>query len=156
MPSFFQFTQGTESRTRFQGDSSPLLGRFRAVPPPPDLHRRRSSQLGLLSSFNGRGSVHVGYGAVIAAELDAEDTQDALIDDEDEDLSWWDRTTRKLVDLWVEPRQGAVKKLVDVWWSRYGVLVFMPAALVSYTASPAPRGSPSLWGSYATWCEGVK
>ena len=70
MPSFFQFTQGTESRFR-PNDTSPLLGRFRAVPPRSDLGPRRHSSLGLLAETlgNGRGSVHVGYGAVIAAEL---------------------------------------------------------------------------------------
>lgn len=138
MPDFFQFTQGSESRSRPQSDSSPLLGRFRAVPPP--LTRRPSAgALGLLSSAlgNGRGSVHIGYGAVLAAELDDQEEVEAALEDDDDDHDersrWeklWSKTWRKTKDLWIEPRQVAVKRLVDVWWSRYGVLVFMPAALV--------------------------
>ncbi|KAJ4146531.1 hypothetical protein NW754_001996 [Fusarium falciforme] len=38
MPSFFQFTQGSESRVR-PNDSTPLLGRFRAVPRARALYR---------------------------------------------------------------------------------------------------------------------
>jgi len=133
MPSFFQFTQGTESRAR-PHDSSPLLGRFRAVPPRDGLPRRRSSQLGLLSA-GARGSVHVGYGALLAAELDDADSDDSDSDldaDDDDDgvRGLWRRAVRRQVNLWVDPKQGAVKKVVDVWWSRYGLLVLMPAALV--------------------------
>lgn len=141
MPSFFQFTQGTESRVR-PNDSSPLLGRFRAVPPRPDFGVRRNSQLGLLSDSlaglgGGRGSVHVGYGALLAAQLgDESDSEDECIRRDGRlelaaHVSAWDRLWQRwVVDLWVEPRQSAVRKVVDRWWSRYGLLVFMPAALV--------------------------
>lgn len=143
MPSFFQFTQGSESRIR-PNDSSPLLGRFRAVPPPPPPRgslARRPSQLGLLSerlaAAAGRGSVHVGYGALVAAELDNSDDDDGpggpgeTVDDLDDGLSRFERLWQKWVlDLWVDPRQGAVKRVVDKWWSRYGLLVFLPALLV--------------------------
>lgn len=140
MPSFFQFTQGSESRVR-PNDSTPLLGRFRAVPPRPGVVPRRHSQLGLLSStaaFDGRGSVHIlGYGAVpssaVAAELahidDAGSTtsSDGL---EDERTAWERAWQRWVLDIWVDPRQSAVKRVVDKWWSRYGFLVLMPALLV--------------------------
>ncbi|KAJ4997435.1 hypothetical protein K4K48_006904 [Colletotrichum sp. SAR 10_66] len=139
MPSFFQFTQGNESRTRFTSDSSPLLGRFRAVPQDSDVsgRRRRSSTLGLFS--NNRGSVHVGYGALLsAAGLDNNDDGADRVDLED--LSLWQRTWRRIVDVWVEPKQSAVKKVVDVWWSRYGCLVLMPAALaIAWCALPFPQ-----------------
>ena len=162
MASFFQFTQGTESRSRPHHDSSstPQPGRFRAVPPRPGMGQRRSSsQLGLLSAGarllsggggrdapghgqgQGRGSVHVGYGALIAAALDQEE------DDEGATTAagagsgvgggggggagggpgWWQAW---VLDLWVEPRQVAVRKVVQRFWSRYGLLVFLPAALV--------------------------
>lgn len=62
-------------------------------------------------------------------------------DDRDE---WTDRSTgvgrlsrlgRKLwmwaLDVWVDPTQSAVKKVVGVWYSRWGVLVVLPASLVS-------------------------
>ncbi|KAM0283894.1 hypothetical protein ACHAQH_002276 [Verticillium albo-atrum] len=143
MPSFFPFTPGQESRARFQPESSPLLGRFRAVPP--SIARRPShGALGLLSSAlgTGRGSVHVGYGAVLAAGLDDDDddVQTALEDAHDEERGFWGRMWRKTVDIWVEPKQAAVKRVVDVWWSRYGVLVVLPAALaIGWCALPFPQ-----------------
>lgn len=108
MPRFFQFTQGTESRVRAP-DTAPQLGRFRAVPPTD--RPRSSSQLGLLS--RSRGSI---YGAVASVAAAADDDETA-----------WQRL---VVDLWVAPRQTAVKRVLDKWWSRYGVLVFLPALLV--------------------------
>ncbi|KND91323.1 Uncharacterized protein TOPH_03930 [Tolypocladium ophioglossoides CBS 100239] len=147
MSSFFQFTQGSESRVR-PTDSSPLLGRFRAVPPRPGLGlgHRRHSQLGLLADrlAGGRGSVHVGYGALVAAELEADDDGDAqAVDDGDGDdgRSVWQRLWQGWVlDLWVDPRQTAVKRVVDRWWSRYGLLVFLPAVLaVAWCAIPFPQ-----------------
>ncbi|KAL2675328.1 hypothetical protein Neosp_011512 [[Neocosmospora] mangrovei] len=152
MPSFFQFTQGSESRVR-PNDSTPLLGRFRAVPPRPGVVPRRHSQLGLLSStaaFDGRGSVHIlGYGAVpssaVAAELahidDAGSTtsSDGL---EDERTAWERAWQRWVLDIWVDPRQSAVKRVVDKWWSRYGFLVLMPALLaVGWCSIPFPQYS---------------
>lgn len=136
MSSFFQFTQGTESRFR-PTDTSPLLGRFRAVPPRPELEHRRS-QLGLLADRYGigNGSLHVGYGAVLAAGLADEDDEDDSVNPraaggEDDEISRWQRLWKRwIIDLWVEPRQGAVKRVVDRWWSRYGLLVFLPALLV--------------------------
>lgn len=132
MSSFFQFTQGSESSRFRPSDTSPLLGRFRAVPPRPELGHRKS-QLGLLAERlgAGHGSVHVGYGAVLAAGLrdDSEEDED---ESEDDEKTWVNRVWRGWVmDLWVHPRQGAVKRVVDRWWSRYGVLVFLPALLVS-------------------------
>ncbi|KHN98912.1 uncharacterized protein MAM_03374 [Metarhizium album ARSEF 1941] len=151
MSSFFHFTQGTESRVR-PNDTSPLLGRFRAVPPRPDLTHRRSSQLGLLSNrpswlSDGRGSVHVGYGALVAARLAAEVDDDDAIDDDEQDrddhdgLSMWRRAWHSWVmDLWVNPKQLAVKRTVDRWWSRYGLLVVLPAALaIAWCAIPFPQ-----------------
>ncbi|ROT39694.1 hypothetical protein SODALDRAFT_358102 [Sodiomyces alkalinus F11] len=156
MPSFFQFTQGTESRERPTSDASPLLGRFRAVPPPPLTRRPSAGALGLLSSAlgNGRGSVHGGYGALLAAELENEDAARRALagdfgdDDDDNDDGGrrtsrgrtWRRIWRKTVDLWFEPRQAAVKRVVDVWWSRYFVLVILPATLaVAWCAVPFPK-----------------
>ncbi|WQF87267.1 hypothetical protein CDEST_12281 [Colletotrichum destructivum] len=142
MPSFFQFTQGNESRTRPTSDASPLLGRFRAVPQQSDVpgRRRRSSTLGLFAS-NNRGSVYVGYGALLSASsLDSYDNGGTRSDWED--LSAWERTWCKISDVWVEPKQSAVKGVVDVWWSRYGVLVLMPAALaIAWCAIPFPKYS---------------
>lgn len=134
MPSFFPFTQGTESHVQ-HNDTSPLLGRFRAVPPRDQPSGRRQS--GLLS--NRRGSVHVGYGALVVGEiLDADDEDDDSDDDSDDGtLSRWERIWQRwVVDLWVRPKQLAVKRIAEKWWTRYGLLVFLPAALVR---CPPPR-----------------
>jgi len=149
MPTFFQFTQGTESRARFQPDASPLLGRFRAVPPRPGQPGSRAARTpNLLSSL--RGGAHVGYGSVVGAGAaaaaaggfyagsDSDSDSDSGLEDEIARLEgvsrlgiWWRRRARRVVDLWVEPKQGPVKRVVDVWWSRYGVMVVFPALLVS-------------------------
>ncbi|KAH6697869.1 hypothetical protein EV126DRAFT_62043 [Verticillium dahliae] len=147
MPSFFPFTPGQESRARFQPESSPLLGRFRAVPPS-TARRPSHGALGLPSSAlgNGRGSVHVGCGAVLAAGLDDDDDDDdddvqaALDDAHNEGTGLGRRIWRKTVDVWIEPKQGAVRRVVDVWWSRYGVLVVLPAVLaIGWCALPFPQ-----------------
>lgn len=145
MPTFFQFTQGTESRARFNPDSSPLLGRFRAVPPRPGIGRGRSPGNQPNPFASARGSVHVGYGSILsAAGLDADDS-DSDSDFEDELAAIegvgpvrriWRRNMRKVSDLWVEPKQAAVKRVVDRWWSRYFTLIVLPALLVR---CPLPR-----------------
>lgn len=92
----------------------------------------------------------MGYGALIAAELEAaanEEGDDG--DDEDEGdnggsevfppgrnrpprvVRWLRRWGKRLNDTWVNPKAGAVRRTVDLWWSRWGVLVVLPAALVS-------------------------
>ncbi|KIL84492.1 hypothetical protein FAVG1_12283 [Fusarium avenaceum] len=138
MPSFFQFTQGTESHAR-PNDSAPLLGRFRAVPPRPGAIGRRRSQLGLFSNTSdNRGSVHIlGYG-VFSAEGDDDTDSDHELED---DRSLWHRLWQRWVlDIWVNPRQSAVRRVVDKWWSRYAFLVLMPALLaVAWCAIPFPQ-----------------
>ena len=69
------------------------------------------------------------YGTVLSGS-DADDSDDGdIVDNEDMGrLRRWGRTQR---DLWLEPKQAAVGRLVDKWWSRWTVLVFFPAALVS-------------------------
>ncbi len=131
MPSFFDFQQGSERPTT---DSSPLLGRFRAVPDAQRLGRRSSHRNSLLGSFTaGRG---FGYGGVFG-NGNGSDEGDLLENEDMGSLSRWGRTQR---DLWLEPKQAAVGKLVDKWWSRWAVLVFLPAALVSYTKCTVLEG----------------
>jgi len=168
MPSFFSFQQGSETvqNIRYSTEASPLLGRFRAVPRPSDLDRssprraRSTSQLGLLSA-GWRGSVHVGYGALIAAGLEAAAVDEDADDRDDEGGEDSDpiaspgrqrrsrlskqlrRIGRRLDDTWVNPKAGAVRRTVDRWWSRWGVLVVLPAALVGQVRSlvSVPVGS---------------
>lgn len=162
MPEFFPFIPGTETgraARQHASDSSPLLGRFRAVPRQP-----QQQHIGLLSS-GGRGSVHVGYGALVVGPEDDDDDDEASDDDDDSNnnndnrrcgytarrkMRRFARVSRRSVrDLWVAPRQTAVKRVVESWWSRWGVLVFLPAALVSlrfvlfalfYCSSTSRRG----------------
>ncbi|KAL1862607.1 hypothetical protein VTK73DRAFT_6696 [Phialemonium thermophilum] len=159
MPAFFSFQQGSESsHLRYNADASPLLGRFRAVPRPENATPRRprsNSQLGLLST-GWRGSVHVGYGSFLADRLggdaDDEDDSDGTESDPGRDgqseergplalLLWRGRKLgRRVRDVWVTPRARAVKRVVDVWWSRWTVLVLLPALLaVAWCAVPFPQ-----------------
>ncbi|PHH49237.1 hypothetical protein CFIMG_006908RA [Ceratocystis fimbriata CBS 114723] len=219
MPEFFLFTQGTDSAARYQPDSTPLLGRFRAVPPPQVEPPFRRAQLGLLASGRhpgsrrsnhcsssntnqssansnhhhthtrshsyysiGRsasharsmhdnlergGSVHAGYGAIMIPDLEASDnsTSDSS-DDSDADgedntglsamrsgparriVAWASsrlsravrRTRRKVVNLYIQPRQGTVKRAVNMWYGRYFVLVLLPALLaIVWCAIPIPQ-----------------
>lgn len=117
MPSFFDFQQGHDPRGGAT-DSSPLLGRFRAVP---DAQRRsHRNSLSLLGSFTaGRR-----FGGIFG------DGEDDSTEDGDGDgvVKGWVRTSR---DLWLDPKQAAVGKVVDKWWTRWMVLVVLPAVLVS-------------------------
>lgn len=125
MPSFFNFQQGTESHGS-ASDSTPLLGRYRAVPGAEGT-RRRSRGNSLFENLN-RGSIYGwGYEAVFGDTDGASDGGD-LADHEDMGrLRRWRRTQR---DLWLEPKQAAVARLIERWPSRWAVLVFLPAILV--------------------------
>ena len=145
MPPFFSFDQGNESAPRhsYANDASPPLGRFRAVPRT-DQNSNYARRIGgggggvggqLAGLIPWRGSVHIGYGALLAQQLeDADDEDDSDGEELDGDESWLVRWThriwRRMEDLWVTPKQAAVRKVADVWWSRWFVLVVLPAALV--------------------------
>jgi hypothetical protein len=170
MPTFFSFQQGSEDSSRFThhgNDSTPLLGRFRAVPRPQNNYhslragRARSSSGPLDVLTHGwRGSVHVGYGALLAAagfDDEGEEEESDETEDEDGDLGGDARTSRgqrvrqraqrqvrkfwsRTKDVWVTPRQGAVRKVVSKWWSRWTALVLLPALLaVGWCAVPFPK-----------------
>lgn len=151
MPAFFSFEQGSESRSRFPAtDASPLLGRFRAVPNSAGAQQsRRRGSLGLLSRASWRNSVHIGhgYGALIAAGIedpsDSDDDEDDLMVDENEArlVRWLRRRWRRAVeDIWITPKQAAVRRIATSWWRRWLVLVVLPAALaVGWCAIPFPQ-----------------
>lgn len=157
MPAFFPFTQGSESRVRPNSDASPLLGRYRAVPTAQQQSiGRRSSRRGLFgrrssaaaaaaASQQQYGSLRVGYGAAILDGGGVDDDDDDDDDLDDLDASRWARLWRRWVlDLWVRPRAGAVKRAADHWYSRYGLLVFLPALLVGspFTATTYIPAAP--------------
>ncbi len=135
MPSFFAFQQGTESRAPVS-ESSPLLGRFRAVP---DAQRRarRSNSNSLLGSLTGGRGFGGRYSLVFGNADDNDSDEGDLVDGEDMSaLKRWGRVQR---DLWLEPKQVAVAKVVDKWWTRWAVLAVLPAALVSNAVYVWPR-----------------
>ena len=82
--------------------------------------------------------MHVGYGAIAREEggVSEEDDDD---DEGDEDVTgdgcWRGlrRMARRMKNTWVDPKAGVVRGLVDVWWTRWGVLVLLPACLVSFS-----------------------
>ncbi|KAK4170363.1 hypothetical protein QBC43DRAFT_4630 [Cladorrhinum sp. PSN259] len=172
MPTFFSFEQGSERAQNVRHyntiESSPLLGRFKAVPrqnwssipPKPGIGRSRTAPgyLGGSSSNHNnsgrglgvhgagwRGSVHVGYGAISQEEEEEEEDEES----EDEDVEGNARQTcgrrlrrvgRRMKNTWVDPKAAVVRKLVDVWWTRWGVLVLLPASLaVGWVAVPFPQ-----------------
>ncbi|KAL2023608.1 hypothetical protein VTK56DRAFT_1765 [Thermocarpiscus australiensis] len=178
IPTFFSFQQGSERAQTgryLAAEASPLLGRFRAVPRPAvpggSGSRRAGSasalsapvpgggwggQLGLLSSAEPpwRGSVHVGYGALVAAAAGAEEGDgegwEEDEEEEGEEGGWCcagrtmgrrvRRVLMRLRDTWVDPKASVVRRVVDVWWSRWGVLVVLPALLaVAWCAVPFPQ-----------------
>ena len=126
MPSFFQFQQGTESRARLNTDSSPLLGRFRAVPDTSGGRRRSRgySGNGIFGTFR---AARIGYEAVFGGGSEDGESEEG----EDGHNGVVRRWGRKLRDLWLEPKQAAVRRTVDRWWSRWVVIAVLPAALVS-------------------------
>ncbi|KAI5864728.1 hypothetical protein GGS23DRAFT_460511 [Durotheca rogersii] len=196
MPQFFPFIPGTETgraARQHANDASPLLGRFRAVPPPAPWGPSSARASPPFVSWShprredGRGSVRVGYGygALLVSPGpgdedsgygDEDDDEDGDPDDSDDDSDDEDggcvgrfdggrragkrvwRSCRRLArlarrsvrDLWIAPRQAAVKRVVNSWWSRWGVLVFLPTALaVGWCALPFPQYplSPSHSGA---------
>lgn len=87
--------------------------------------------------------MHVGYGALVVGHDDDDVSVEELGGRNEGDVGEWERRWQKwIVDLWVHPRQGAVKKIADRWWSRYGLLVLLPAILtVGWCSIPFPQYS---------------
>lgn len=160
MPTFFAFQQGREDASRYNADASPLLGRFRAVPQDRREGSRnpyRASDSSFLSATHARHSVHVGYGALLAARLDAEAAREHSDDDDDasSDDEFGGLATRpgrfglakavkkawcRIDELFVTPLQQPVRKAVDKWWTRWSLLVLLPALLaVAWCALPFPK-----------------
>ncbi|KAK3984383.1 hypothetical protein QBC44DRAFT_388490 [Cladorrhinum sp. PSN332] len=149
-PTFFSFEQGSERAQNVRHyntvESSPLLGRFRAVPrqdyrsPKPRIGRSRTAP-GSLGGAGWRGSVHVGYGAISQEEEDREEEEEEEGPDSDgEEVVGFGRVWRRLKNTWVDPKAVVVRRLVDVWWTRWGVLVVLPASLaVAWVAVPFPQ-----------------
>lgn len=132
MPSFFTFQQGNESRTNLlTQETSPLLGRFRAVPVDTARRVRHRNSLTFLSSVYGYGSI---FGAPGEDGDERDYNRDEDSDDEDDGslrrwVLWLGRTLR---DLWIEPRQSVVARSMDKWWTRWTLLMVWPAIFVSF------------------------
>ena len=119
-----------------------------------------------------RGSVHVGYGyGALAAAMESDGDGDDDEDDDDEededgeerhagcccsgDGRFWRRLNRRVTrgwrrfgDTWVDPKASVVRKVVDVWWSRWTALVVFPALLVGVSPQYSARAGlydPGGW-----------
>ncbi|KAK3950301.1 hypothetical protein QBC32DRAFT_376614 [Pseudoneurospora amorphoporcata] len=167
LPNFFSFEQGSErAQGRYQNESTPLLGRFRAMPGGPGRRRESDDHQGLLSA-GWRGSVHVGYGALMAAAAEGGgEFDDSGSEDEDDSegdgmldsgflgagtiqgrtltrrvmLKKFNRARRRLYYTWVHPKASVIRRVVEPWWSRWFVLVILPAFLaVAWCAIPFPK-----------------
>ncbi|TGO35732.1 hypothetical protein BHYA_0148g00200 [Botrytis hyacinthi] len=139
MPSFFTFDQG---RDRFQTESSPLLGRFRAVPNAYTTNgrTRRKSLLGF--SIDGFGGAFGGRdegdeGGVDGYYFDGDEEEEGGV------YGWRGRVRKwggEFRDTWIEPKQRSVAGCVERWWWRWGVLVGAPSVLaVAWCALPFPQ-----------------
>jgi len=85
----------------------------------------------------------VGYGALVVGDDDVghseDDSDDGLEDGSGlSRLDWlWQRW---VIDLWVNPRQLAVKRVAERWYTRYGLLVVLPAAMtICWCSIPFPQ-----------------
>lgn len=151
MPSIFQFQQGTESRAQPNTDSSPLLGRFRAVPDTSGRRRSRGySGNGLFGTFSASrlGGVVFGVGSEDGSDEEGEGDGFGEGTKVRSVRRWVRRWRTKMRDLWLEPKQVPVRRAVDRWWSRWFVLAFLPAALVSAYSEDLRMGE----GGWRTIC----
>lgn len=126
MPSFFDFQQGTERPSNLHDSSAPLLGRFRAVP-----NTKKRARGGSVSHLFGSGYgsiVSTLTGGLVGHDSEAEDDEDSNAQEEGNTWRVWRKSIR---DLWIRPQQGAVRRCCDKWYSRWGSLVVLPAAIVS-------------------------
>jgi len=151
MPSFFTFQQGSsDSRSLPPSETESLrFGRFRAIP----LHlqqQQRRSVGGLFTGFpesstltrpllsgvgGGSGRYGSGYGAIDISRNKGAGRNDD--DDEEEedgvDERWW------LDRVLVSPRKKTVVWMMERWYRRWGVLVVLPAGIVSPHSVTAAR-----------------
>jgi hypothetical protein len=115
MPTFFDFQQGTDSPP--PETETFRYGRFRALP------SNLYTVLAPTSSADPKRWTAGGYGSINAAEDEDDDVDDE--DAEAEERRWWiDR-------MLISPRRRVVVRIVGRWWSRMGLLVVLPAAIVS-------------------------
>jgi hypothetical protein len=101
-----------------QDQESPLLGRFRALPASGDRRNRRRSVGDLFAGFRRHSA---SYGTVDDEAHDG--------DLQEEGLEW--PGLSKVKYLFIEPRKEVVRAVVEHWWSRWILLIILPASIVS-------------------------
>lgn len=123
MPPLFSFSEGREPAGP---DSTPLLGRFRAVPGP-SLGKKKSK-----GEFFGS----VGYGSLFRSRSEedgggraGEGRGDGGRGDAEADGGW--RAWEWVRDVWVRPRGEVVGRVLGWWAARWIVVVGLPAGIVS-------------------------
>jgi len=143
MPLFFTFQQGSsDSRSLPPSETESLrFGRFRAIPFQLQ-QQQRGSVAGLFTAFpepsvltrpllssvgGGSGRNGLGYGSIDISRNKGAGRNGNDDDDEEDgvDERWWlDRAL-------ISPRKKTVVWMMERWYRRLGVLVVLPAGIVS-------------------------
>ncbi|KAI1004236.1 hypothetical protein K3495_g3975 [Podosphaera aphanis] len=135
MASFFDFERGLESNGAVD-ERTPLLGRFRAVPTSQSLERRNYKDK-LPTSITDADTLIRGYDHIFPIESPVS-SEERL--SETQPIGILKRWTQLQSNLWLEPKPTAVRALIEKWWSRWLVLIYLPAALpVAWCALPVPK-----------------
>lgn len=128
MPSFFNFQEDAESGGPVN-ETTPLLGRFRAVPNTNrslgknSFTRRISPEL---SGFKLQSADYLNIHINAARRFSHESCASGA-----KDPGRLKRCGKILKNLLLEPEPKTVRKFVEQWWSRWVVLIILPSALVS-------------------------
>lgn len=140
MPSFFAFQQGSDSRSLPPPETESLrYGRFRAMPAP---KRSVGNLFGAFSAgasrplLNNGRLEHYSYGAI---NTPPGANNNGTAGGEEVDKRWW------LDRVFISPRRKTVAWMAQRFWRRLGVLVVLPATIVSPPSSKNPRPCLDAW-----------
>ena len=98
--------------------------------------RHRNSLLGI-GNFPGYGSVF--GGSSVWDNGEDSDEGDGEVEGDGRWTTGLRKCARGLRDLWLEPKQVAVGKVIERWWMRWIVLAVFPAILVCSLISCSKR-----------------
>ncbi|POS86570.1 hypothetical protein EPUL_002074, partial [Erysiphe pulchra] len=137
MPSFFNFQEDAESGGPVN-ETTPLLGRFRAVPNTNRSFGKNSYTHRIPQEFSGFGkqsvsslNIHINSTRRYSHDSCASGVKD---------LGRLKRWGKILKSLLLEPEPKTVRNFVEKWWSRWVILIILPSVLaVAWCAIPFPK-----------------